>query len=72
MSQSSGVQYVTTGDGEVKTMGDGFMASFGSVSPALECAIGMQRALVAYNAAAEMPINVRIGLNTGSLSKKAG
>ncbi|HLA19581.1 MAG TPA: adenylate/guanylate cyclase domain-containing protein, partial [Dehalococcoidia bacterium] len=32
------------GGSEVKTMGDGFMASFGSATRALECAIAMQRA----------------------------
>src|SRR3990172_3081782 len=32
------------GGSEVKTMGDGFMASFGSATGALECAIAMQRA----------------------------
>src|SRR3990170_4201324 len=32
------------GGSEVKTMGDGFMASFGSATKALECAIAMQRA----------------------------
>jgi class 3 adenylate cyclase/pimeloyl-ACP methyl ester carboxylesterase len=32
------------GGAEVKTMGDGFMASFGSVTSAMECAIALQRA----------------------------
>ncbi len=32
------------GGAEVKTMGDGFMASFGSVTSALDCAIALQRA----------------------------
>lgn len=31
-------------DTEVKTIGDGFMASFTSVTKALECAIAKQRA----------------------------
>ena len=53
------------GGSEVKTMGDGFMASFGSASKALDCAIEMQRALAAHNANAETPIKVRIGLNAG-------
>lgn len=53
------------GGSEVKTMGDGFMASFGSASRALECAIEMQRALAAHNAYSETPVNVRIGLNAG-------
>jgi len=50
---------------EVKTMGDGFMASFGAATKALECAIAMQRAFAAHNQAAETPIRVRIGLNAG-------
>ncbi len=50
---------------EVKTMGDGFMASFSSATRALECAIGMQRAFAEHNRSAEEPINVRIGLNAG-------
>jgi class 3 adenylate cyclase/pimeloyl-ACP methyl ester carboxylesterase len=32
------------GGTEIKTMGDGFMASFGSVTRAVECAIALQRA----------------------------
>jgi len=32
---------------EVKTMGDGFMASFSSATRAVECAIAMQRAYAA-------------------------
>jgi len=50
---------------EVKTMGDGFMASFSSATGALECAIAMQTAFAAHNEAAEEPIRVRIGLNAG-------
>jgi len=53
------------GGSEVKTMGDGFMASFSSASGALECAIAMQRAFAAHNESAEEPIRVRIGLNAG-------
>jgi class 3 adenylate cyclase len=53
------------GGSEVKTMGDGFMASFGSASGALECAITMQRAFADHNAGHETPISVRIGLNAG-------
>ena len=30
------------GGTEVKTMGDGFMASFGSVTKAVECAVALQ------------------------------
>ncbi|MDO8616686.1 MAG: adenylate/guanylate cyclase domain-containing protein [Dehalococcoidia bacterium] len=37
------------GGSEVKTMGDGFMASFGSATKALECAIAVQQAFEARN-----------------------
>ena len=60
---------------EVKTMGDGFMASFSSATRALECAIAMQRAFAQHSeAAAARPstgsgraevVRVRIGLNAG-------
>ncbi|MCH8298006.1 MAG: alpha/beta fold hydrolase [Chloroflexi bacterium] len=59
------------GGSEVKTMGDGFMASFSSATKALECAIAMQRAFADWNAGvgahvrAPEPIRIRIGLNAG-------
>ena len=53
------------GGSEVKTMGDGFMASFSSATKALECAIAMQRAFAAHNESAAEPILVRVGLNAG-------
>jgi len=53
------------GGSEVKTMGDGFMASFSSATRALECAIAMQRAFAEHNESAEEPIRVRVGLNAG-------
>ena len=53
------------GGSEVKTMGDGFMASFSSATKALECAIALQRAFEEHNASATEPIRVRIGLNAG-------
>ena len=53
------------GGSEVKTMGDGFMASFSSATKALECAITMQRAFAEHNESAEEPIKVRVGLNAG-------
>ena len=39
----------SNGGAEVKTMGDGFMASFTSATRALECAIAMQRAFAERN-----------------------
>jgi class 3 adenylate cyclase/pimeloyl-ACP methyl ester carboxylesterase len=54
------------GGTELKTMGDGFMASFPLASAALECAIAIQRGLAAANGGgAEPPLRVRIGLNAG-------
>jgi len=53
------------GGSEVKTMGDGFMASFSSATKALECAIAIQSAFTVRNESAEEPIKVRIGLNAG-------
>ena len=53
------------GGSEVKTMGDGFMASFSSATKALECAIAIQSAFAERNESAEEPIKVRIGLNAG-------
>jgi class 3 adenylate cyclase/pimeloyl-ACP methyl ester carboxylesterase len=56
------------GGSEIKTMGDGFMASFGSATKALECAVAIQKAFEGGNAKGEMGnggIRVRIGLNAG-------
>jgi class 3 adenylate cyclase/DNA-binding CsgD family transcriptional regulator len=50
------------GGSEVKTVGDGYMASFSSATGALECAIAIQRAVAAQ---ADTPLRVRIGLNAG-------
>jgi class 3 adenylate cyclase len=53
------------GGSEVKTMGDGFMASFSSATKALECAITMQRAFAEHNEKADEAIKVRVGMNAG-------
>jgi class 3 adenylate cyclase len=54
---------------EVKTTGDGFMASFGSVTKAVECALALQRAFDDRDAGAgadhDSPLRVRCGLNAG-------
>jgi class 3 adenylate cyclase/fermentation-respiration switch protein FrsA (DUF1100 family) len=50
---------------EIKTMGDGFMAAFSSVTRAVECAVALQRAFAEWNEAAAEPLHVRIGLNAG-------
>ncbi len=53
------------GGSEVKTMGDGFMASFGSATKALECAVAIQKAFADVGARDDAPLRVRIGLNAG-------
>ena len=51
---------------EVKHTGDGILASFASVSQALECAMAIQRAFAARNLnAADRSIHVRVGLSAG-------
>ncbi len=55
---------------EVKTMGDGFMASFGSVTKAVECAIALQRAFAERQS--DEPLNVRVGLNAGEPIEEDG
>ncbi len=60
------------GGAEVKTMGDGFMASFGSVTRAAECAIALQKAFGERNATADEPLQVRVGLNAGEPIEEGG
>jgi len=55
----------THGGTEVKTMGDGFMASFDSSTNAVECAIDLQRSFAARNETSSAPLLVRVGLNAG-------
>lgn len=57
------------GGTEVKTMGDGFMASFGSVTKAVECAIALQ---LAFAECEGEPLNVRVGLNAGEPIEEDG
>lgn len=55
----------TNGGLEVKHTGDGLMASFRSVSAALEAAVHLQRDLVEHNLEAPTPLEVRIGIAAG-------
>jgi class 3 adenylate cyclase len=57
------------GGTEVKTMGDGFMASFRSVTQSVECAIELQRAFAEREGE---PLNVRVGLNAGEPIEEDG
>lgn len=54
-----------TGGREIKHTGDGLMASFSEVEPALECARAIQRAIAAFNAGSVEHLAVRIGLHAG-------
>ena len=53
------------GGSEVKTMGDSFMASFGSATRALECAIAIQKAFSDRNASSDEPLRVRVCISAG-------
>ncbi len=57
---------------ELKTMGDGFMASFTSVVKAVECAIALQRAFAERNETAAEPLHVRVGLSAGEPIEEDG
>ncbi len=60
------------GGDEVKTMGDGFMASFGSVTKAMDCAIALQRAFAAHSESMPEPLHVRVGLDAGEPIEEDG
>jgi class 3 adenylate cyclase/DNA-binding CsgD family transcriptional regulator len=50
---------------ELKSLGDGVMASFASATAALRCAVALQRGLAAHNERAVHPLRVRVGINAG-------
>jgi class 3 adenylate cyclase len=56
---------------EVKTMGDGFMASFASVNSAVECAIALQRGFANFQHQTSN-IQIRVGLNAGEPIEEDG
>lgn len=61
---------------EVKSLGDGFMASFGSVTAAVACAIDLQRRIDEWNTlaaeAGQIALRVRVGLNAGEPIEEEG
>ncbi len=65
-------EQVNTHEGfEVKSQGDGFMVAFSSARRALDCAIGIQRALWQHSEGdPDEPLAVRIGLHTGEVVKE--
>jgi class 3 adenylate cyclase len=46
-------------------MGDSFMASFGSATRALECAIAIEKAFADRNATSDEQLRVRVGISAG-------
>jgi class 3 adenylate cyclase/DNA-binding transcriptional ArsR family regulator len=60
---------------EVKTMGDGFMAAFGSVTKAVECSIELQQEFTQWNESAagrDAQLSIRVGLNAGEPIEEDG
>jgi eukaryotic-like serine/threonine-protein kinase len=57
---------------EVKSQGDGFMVAFPSARRAVKCAIDIQGALARRAANGELPLRVRIGINTGEAIRRKG
>ena len=58
---------------ETKSLGDGFMALFGSANQAIEAATSIQRAIEEHNESnPDMQLSVRMGLNSGDVTQSAG
>jgi class 3 adenylate cyclase len=60
------------GGTEVKTMGDGFMASFGGVTKAVECAVALQKEIGNRKWEIGEELSVRCGLNAGEPIEEDG
>jgi class 3 adenylate cyclase len=64
---------ITAHDGhEVKNLGDGLMVVFESSGDAVDAAVAIQRRVRARNAAADVPIAIRIGVHVGEPSIEDG
>jgi class 3 adenylate cyclase/tetratricopeptide (TPR) repeat protein len=67
------VEIARFGGSELKTMGDGFMIAFRSVTAALGCAVAVQRAITRHNHEhPDRSFFVRIGLNAGEAIEEDG
>ena len=63
----------SSGGAESKSLGDGFMALFTSANRAIEAAVSILRGIEEHNREnPELPISVRIGLNSGDVTHSAG
>jgi class 3 adenylate cyclase len=61
-----------TGGTEVKTTGDGLLATFSSATDAVGCAVRMQQAVDAHRRTAGIPLSIRVGLSLGDVSFEDG
>jgi class 3 adenylate cyclase/tetratricopeptide (TPR) repeat protein len=57
---------------EIKRMGDGIMAVFGSAVEAVGCAVAIQRSIAAAGAGDKDLLAVRVGLNAGEVTEEEG
>ncbi|HZI37510.1 MAG TPA: AAA family ATPase, partial [Acidimicrobiia bacterium] len=57
---------------EVKTLGDGVLAVFGSAADAAECAVAMQQAVQRQAAALQASLAIRIGIGLGDVRFEEG
>jgi class 3 adenylate cyclase len=60
------------GGTEVKALGDGFMASFRSSQRALDCAVGLQRAVAVGVTGLPADLLIRVGVNAGEPIEEDG
>jgi class 3 adenylate cyclase len=61
---------VEAGGTEVKNLGDGLMAVFGSASAALACAVAMQQGVEQDNRNRERSVGLRVGLSGGEVTRE--
>ena len=57
---------------EVKTMGDGFLASFRSIQRALDCATALQREISSEELGLPQDFQIRVGINAGEPIEEDG
>jgi class 3 adenylate cyclase/tetratricopeptide (TPR) repeat protein len=60
------------GGAEVKTTGDGLLATFPSAADAVGCAVAMQQAVEVHGRAAGVPLAIRVGVSLGDVSFEDG
>lgn len=66
-------QALSAGEGaEVKNLGDGIMAVFGSPSAAVACAVAMQQGIEQDNRRSPHPLGLRVGMSCGETTIEGG